>query len=247
MRKSTLIICTVAFLISLSNCTNSTSSQQVTPKNAEPIDSVKVSGEPCDVTIANIHFTKSVNNAASNISVDNHKITFTSGEKTDYFSDPNGKLSNTSAPILLTKIDNSKPFTFSAKVTPGFTDDVYNAGVLYIYINDFFFQKQCFEQDERGKHRIVTVRTVGTSDDNNHDIVEQPYAYMKISSDTHTIAFYYSLDNVIWQMVRLYENNYPSEIWVGISNQCPMGKGSHSIFEELDLQLKSVSDFRLGI
>lgn len=36
-----------------------------------------------------------------------------------------------------------------------------------------------FEQDERGKHRVVTVRTVGTSDDNNHEVIEQDNIYYK--------------------------------------------------------------------
>lgn len=48
-------------------------------------------------------------------------------------------------------------------------------------------------------------------------------------------------------MVRLYENNYPEEIWLGISSQCPVGKGTQSIFEDLVLEKQSVSDFRLGI
>ena len=248
MKRLIQIICVVITIISFSNCSDNNTAKTVESKNQSLVESAKVSGVPCDLHIGGVHFTKSVNNAASSVVIEeSSKVIFTAGEKTDYFSDPDGKLSNTTAPLLLTRIDNSKPFTFSAKVTPGFTDDVYNAGVLYIYINDLFFQKHCFEQDERGKHRIVTVRTIGTSDDNNHDIIEQPYAYMKISSDTRTVASYYSLDNKNWQMVRLYENNYPNEIWVGISCQCPMGKGTQSIFEELNLELKSVSDFRLGI
>ena len=36
-----------------------------------------------------------------------------------------------------------------------------------------------FEQDERGKHRVVTVRTVGTSDDNNHEVIKQDNIYYK--------------------------------------------------------------------
>ncbi|WP_278022850.1 hypothetical protein [Flavobacterium ginsengisoli] len=48
-------------------------------------------------------------------------------------------------------------------------------------------------------------------------------------------------------MVRLYKNNYPKEIWMGISTQCPVDKGTQSIFEEINLEEKSVSDFRLGI
>lgn len=47
-------------------------------------------------------------------------------------------------------------------------------------------------------------------------------------------------------MVRLYKNNYPAEIWVGISNQCPVDKGSLSYFEDLRLIQNSVTDFRIG-
>jgi len=253
MKKSALLISLVTFGMLLSNCTNKDTSKSTEAANGssdtKTLVDGKVSGTECDITIGNIHFTKSVNNAHALITAEgNNKVIFTTGEKTDYFSDPNGKLSNTTAPILLTLVDNTQPFTFTAKVTPDFSaNEFYNAGVLYIYSNDSFFQKLCYEQDEREKHRVVTVRTIGSSDDSNHDIIEQPYVYMKISSDSKTIASYYSLDNKTWQMVRLYENNYPNEIWLGISSQCPVGKGTKSIFEELALEKQSVSDFRLGI
>ena len=244
MRK-TLLFAVIGSLMLLS-CSEKQTNQKA-PTN--PVESAKVSGVECDLTINNIHFTKSINDAASSISVqEDGKVVFEAKAKSDYFSDPNGKLSNTSAPILLTEIDNTKPFTFSAKITPGFkVGDWYNAGVLYVYVNDIFFQKHCYEEDERGMHRVVTVRTYGTSDDSNHDIVEQDNVYFKISSDTHTIASYYSLDNVNWQMVRLYENNYPDQIWVGISSQCPKGDGNTSVFEDITLVEKSVSDFRMGL
>ncbi len=249
MKKVVFVVCAVMLAFSFSNCGNKEAVKETASKEVFSEDTARVSGSPCDLTIGGIHFTKSVNNAADLVETDkDNKVVFKAGEKTDYFSDPNGKLSNTTAPILLTQVDNSKPFTFTAKVTPDFSgNDVYNAGVLYIYVNDSFFQKLCYEQDEREKHRIVSVRTINTSDDNNHDIVTQPHVYMKISSDTKTIASYYSLDNKNWQMVRLYENNYPDELWLGISTQCPMGKGTVSTFEELALDSKSVADFRLGV
>jgi regulation of enolase protein 1 (concanavalin A-like superfamily) len=213
-------------------------------------DSARVSGEPCDIKLANIHFTKAVNGADTLAKVDaNGRMAFRVGAKKDFFSDPNdNKLSNNTAPILLAKVDNTKPFTLVSKVIPGFTEKgLYNAGVLYIYVNDNFWQKHCFEQDERGNHRIVSVRTIGTSDDNNHDVVRGPSAYMKISSDTRTVASYYSLDKKNWQLVRLYKNNYPAEIWMGVSAQCPVDTGTVSHFEEISLTENSVKDFRLGI
>lgn len=233
----------------LTSCNNKNETAKTTIKEETKKDSALVNGSPCDIKLSSIHFTKAVNGADSLLKTEaNEKVIFKAGEKSDYFSDPDGKLSNTTAPMLLSKVDNTKPFTLTAKVTPEFTEKgLYNAGVLYIYVNDSFYQKFCFEQDERGNHRIVTVRTMGTSDDNNHDVVKQPSVYMKITSDTKTVASYYSLDKKNWQMVRLYKNNYPKEIWMGISTQCPMEKGTQSIFEEINLEEKSVSDFRLGI
>lgn len=208
----------------------------------------EASGVPCDITFSGVHFTKSINGADNMITIQaDGKMEFRAGEKQDFFCDPNGKLSNNTAPVLLSKVDNTKPFTLIAKVTPEFIKTgTYNAAVLYLYVNDTFWQKLCFEQDERGNHRIVTVRTVDTSDDNNHDIVEQPYVYMKISSDTHTVGSYYSIDKKTWHMVRIYKNNYPAELWVGISNQCPVDKASVSYFEEISLDQENVSDFRMG-
>ncbi|MBS7256774.1 DUF1349 domain-containing protein [Flavobacterium branchiicola] len=241
--------CMVLSLMLTFSCGKKTKeSTSLAPKKIQGKDSAFVSGIPCDIKLPNIHFTKSINGADTLIKKDSKgNLTFAVGAKKDFFSDPNNQLSNNTAPILLSKVNNKKPFTLVAKITPEFTEKgLYNAGVLYIYVNDNFYQKQCFEQDERGNHRIVTVRTIGTSDDNNHDIVKGGTVYMKISSDTRTVASYYSLDKKNWQMVRLYKNNYPSEIWVGISTQCPVDKGTQSIFEEISLTQKSVTDFRLG-
>ena len=103
------------------------------------------------------------------------------------------------------------------------------------------------EMDERHTTRMVTVRTIGTSDDNNHDVVDAKSVHMKISSDTKTVGFYYSLDTQSWQLIRLFKNDYPASIWVGISTQCPLGEGTSAVFEELSLTNESISDFRLGI
>ncbi|WP_342644656.1 DUF1349 domain-containing protein [Mucilaginibacter sp. CSA2-8R] len=211
------------------------------------VQSARVNGTPCNVSFAGIRFTKSVNGADTLAKITGNRMAFSVGEKKDYFSDPDGKLSNNTAPILLTEVNNKRPFTLISRVTPTFTPaGLYNAGVLYLYVNDNFYQKFCFEQDERGKHRMVTVRTIGTSDDNNHDVVQRPFVYMKLSSDTKTVGSYYSLDKKEWHLVRLYKNDYPAKLWVGLSSQCPVDKGTVSYFDDVSLTQNSVSDFRLG-
>lgn len=147
--------------------------------------------------------------------------------------------------MLLTQIDNRKPFTLSAKVTPTFLH-TYDAGALYIWVRDDLWLKMAMERDERGRTRMVTVRTSGTSDDNNHDVVTAKSVYMKISSDTKTVAFYYSVDAQEWQLIRLFRNDYPQKLWLGVSAQSPVGDGNSVTFDALTLTQKSVTDFRLG-
>ncbi len=202
-------------------------------------------GDECSVNVSGVDFTKSLNNAKANARVEGGKLILKSDARCDNFNDPDGKLSNSTAPVLLSKIDNTRPFTFTARVTPTFTD-TYDAGTMYIYLNPKLWFKFAFERDERMKTRIVTVRTVETSDDNNHDVIDSASVYMKISSDIKTIGFYYSLDKENWQLVRLFRNDYPEEIWVGLSSQSPVGNGTSVTFEECSLTQSSIKDFRMG-
>jgi len=176
----------------------------------------------CNITLPEITFTRSLNGAADHTKVSEGKLTLASEAKRDNFRDPNGKLSNNTAPVLLTEVDNKKPFTLIAKITPTFLK-TYDAGTLYIWVKDDLWLKMAMEMDERGKHRMVSVRTTGTSDDNNHDVITAKSVYMKISSDTKTVGFYYSLDKKSWQLIRLFKNDYPETIWMGISTQSPLG------------------------
>ena len=174
------------------------------------------------------------------------RLTLRSDARRDNFRDPDGKLSNNTAPLLLTEVDNKQPFTLTARVTPTFLK-TYDAGTLYIYVKEDLWLKMAMEMDERNKTRMVSVRTIGTSDDNNHDVIEAKSVYMKISSDTKTVGFFYSLDNKSWQLIRLFKNDYPASIWVGISTQSPLGEGTSAVFEGVSLTRQSISDFRLGI
>jgi regulation of enolase protein 1 (concanavalin A-like superfamily) len=202
--------------------------------------------EDCRIVLPGITVTRSLNGAAAQAKVEDGRITLASNARRDNFVDPDGKLSNNTAPMLLAEVDNGQPFTLAATVTPTFLQ-TYDAGALYIYVEADLWLKMAMEMDERRKARMVTVRTIGTSDDNNHDVIEAKSVHMKISSDATTVGFYYSLDQRTWQLIRLFRNDYPASIWVGISTQCPLGEGTSAVFDEVTLTRRSISDFRLGI
>ena len=198
------------------------------------------------IELPNITFDLALNGAQDHVKVHGSRLSLSSPAKRDNFRDPDGKLSNNTAPMLLSKIDNTQPFTLSAKVTPTF-EDTYDAGTLYIWVRDDLWLKMAMERDERGRTRLVTVRTMGTSDDNNHDVVTAPSVHMKISSDTKTVGFYYSIDQKEWQLIRLFKNDYPKTLWVGVSSQSPMGEGNRTVFEDVTLTRTNIADFRKGI
>lgn len=206
---------------------------------------ISTPGEPCSVQLPGLAFTRSLNGAAQNATVEGGVLTLRSDAKRDNFNDPDGKLSNHTAPVLLTQVDNTKPFTLTAQVSPTIRA-TYDAGVLYVYLRPDWWQKFAFERDERARTRIVSVRTIGTSDDNNHESLTAKSVYLKISSDTKTIGFYYSLDRTKWELARLYKNDYPATIWLGVSAQSPTGQGMSTRFANCSLTPTSVADFRLG-
>ena len=200
----------------------------------------------CNINAGGINFTKSKNNAETCITLIGDTVKFVAGPQTDYFRSPDGNVVNSSA-IIFTEVDNTRPFTFTAKVQPAFTETgTYSAGVLYAYENDLHCQKLCFEQDEYGDHRVVSVRTIGTSDDNNHQTISGPHVYLRLSSDGTTFGCYFSEDGPIWRMARLYKNDFPEKLLLGLSSQSPKDDEHTCIFTEVVLADKAVSDFRKG-
>lgn len=219
-------------------------------KTAAPADTVvaeTVELTPCDINIGGINFTKAKNGAENGITLIGDTVRFVAGPQTDYFRSPDGSVVN-SAAVIFTEVDNTKPFTFTAKVQPGFTETgTYSAGVLYAYESDTHCQKLCFEQDEFGDHRVVTVRTIGTSDDNNHQVIAGPYVYMRLSSDGTTLGSYFSEDGKNWRLARLYRNDYPEKLLLGISSQSPTDDEQTCLFSEVSLRQQAVSNFRTGV
>ena len=76
--------------------------------------------EECLITLPGITFTRSLNGAAAQTTVDDGRITLACEARRDNFVDPDGKLSNNTAPMLLAEVDNAQPFTLTVTVTPTF-------------------------------------------------------------------------------------------------------------------------------
>ncbi|HEY4877252.1 MAG TPA: DUF1349 domain-containing protein [Puia sp.] len=219
------------------SCTNSNS----VDTNAAATDNSKI------IALGfNTQFDTSMNNADKQMMKDKDSITLTSTKETDFFIEPGGVYEKSDAPLLLKKIDNTKPFTLTAELKPEHIVK-YDAGMLFIFVDEKHWVKFAFEADERMNTRVVTVRTNETSDDNNHDVVKDSIIFLKISSDAKSIGFYYSTDNKIWNLVRVFKNEFPKNIFAGIGTQSPAGTGNKTIFYGVQLSESAVKDFRGGI
>jgi hypothetical protein len=170
----------------------------------------------------------------------------TSTKETDYFIDPGGAYEKSNAPLLLKRMDNTKPFTFIAKLHTEH-NVTYDAGMAFIYVDEKNWVKFAHEADEKMNTRIVTVRTKQYSDDNNHEVVRDKKVFLKISSDTRQLGFYYSTDGMVWNLVRIFKNEFPETIYIGVGTQSPVGNGNKTTFEKIDFSNAPVKDFRRGI
>ena len=103
--KSKTLVTSALTILSLTACV---------PTTKEAKDNTYVPAfeiQDCDVKLGGIHFTKMTNNADKQVSQTDSVIRFVAPEGTDLFIDTNGKLTKSTAKILLTEIDNTKPFT----------------------------------------------------------------------------------------------------------------------------------------
>jgi uncharacterized protein len=202
-------------------------------------------GQAARFEASGIVFARALNGAQAAAGSGAERLVIESGPKTDFFRETDGVTSYGNAPVLLTAIDNTRPFSFSTRVTP-VLGETYDVGAIYLWVDEKNWLKFAFERDENGRSRIVTVRTHGTSDDNNHDAVTSESVFLKISSDTTSLGFYYSLDGISWQLVRVFRNDCPAQLWLGLSAQSPLGNGNRAEFTSLRLSPASVKDFRKG-
>ena len=204
------------------------------------------SGEECRFGLPGITFTRSLNEVAAQAKVEEGRITLASEAKRDNFRDPDGKLSNNTAPLLLTEVDNRQPFTLTARVTPTFLE-TYDAGALYIYVKEDLWLKMALEIDERRKTRMVTVRTIGTSrrqqprrrrgEERLHeDVVGHEDGRLLLLARRQELA----VDPPL-------QERLPGVDLGRDQTRRPLGAGTSSVFEGVSLTKGSVSDFRLGI
>lgn len=172
------------------------------------------------------------------------QISITAGLETDWFIDPIGEPAKANAPIALFKPPDST-FQLQAKVTVDFAA-TYDAGTLFVYVNNTLWAKLCFEYSPQGQPMVVSVVTRGVSDDCNSVIIEDRSIYLRVYRQDKVFAFHYSQDGRYWHFVRYFSLGDLEQVGLGFSAQSPLGEGCEVIFSEIRYTLSPLSDLRNG-
>ncbi len=195
-----------------------------------------VSSIPAMITWKNMPL-KSTSDAGQQISI-------TSGAYTDWFIDPAGGQGKNNAPIALF-VPPDPAFCLQVKVTVGFSA-TYDAGTLFVYANDAFWAKLCFEYSPQRQPMIVSVVTRDVSDDCNSVVVGNNSVYLRAYRKGDIFAFHYSLDGQYWPFVRYFTMGDLGQLRMGFSAQSPTGQGCKVDFSEIRYTPRILSDLRNG-
>jgi len=170
--------------------------------------------------------------------------------QSDLFCNPKGEFSSEGPSVLNALTLLGKPmdadFQFSARVSVDF-NSTFDAGVLLIWRNEQSWAKLCFEYSPDQEAMVVSVVTLGVSDDANSFTVPLHTVWLRISRMEHVYAFHASGDGEAWKLVRVFTlGREVSEHSVGFEAQAPTGNGCQVTFGQTKFAPTSLVELRDG-
>jgi hypothetical protein len=169
-------------------------------------------------------------------------LVIAAGPQTDWFRDPAGGAVTHNAPAaLFTPPDECA--LLSATVSVSFAS-TFDAGVLLAAADEQLWAKLCFERSPRGEAMIVSVVTKGSSDDCNSVVVDAEEVHLRLATMRKAIAFHYSLDGRLWNLVRHF--GLGTGLRLGFLCQSPTGRGCEASFTGITYRAGELRDIRSG-
>src|SRR5581483_5448053 len=170
-------------------------------------------------------------------------LTIAAGKSTDWYISPVDHKPASSAPILL--FAPAHDFVLATKVSVDFGTQ-WDAGALYVYIDENTWAKFALEMAVYKKPTIVTVVTRGVSDDCNSWSVDGNSVWLKIARTGDAFGFYASRDGDQWEMIRAFTFGHMANVRVGFSAQSPVGSGAAATFTDVKYVERRVADIFTG-
>lgn len=159
----------------------------------------------------------------------------------DFFINPSGEETKSSAPFLYTTVQGD--FVLTTRVSVDMKEQ-YDSGCLMIMADDRNWAKLCNEYFD-GKRSILSVVTKGDSDDCVSGEAGAPKPYLRVARAGRCFAFHYSADGVHWNLARYFGMSCPGELKIGVVAQSPIGQGCEVVFEQLAFSRQPQRDIRI--
>ncbi len=176
------------------------------------------------------------------------KLTARANPQTDLYCDPkNGaELPGTLNALTLLGLPRTNDFQISSKVHVSFNSD-YDAGALLIWSDPQTWAKLCFEHSSDREFMVVSVVTLGSSDDANSFTLIAPEVWLRISRMGSVYAFHASIDDTSWKLIRVFTLGQEiTDHRVGFVAQAPVGPGCEVAFQEINFSYTSLAELRDG-
>lgn len=166
------------------------------------------------------------------------------GEKMDFFNNPENKEITANAPLLYKELEGD--FVATALVKPNFYD-IWNACSIVIHMDATHWIKLAFENSDATGKSIVTVVTNEISDDANGAILnEEDVIWLRVIRKGNIYALHWSKNGNDFYMARLAAMPAFESVKVGLEAQCPAGERAEHEFLYFSIEQKTVSDLRKG-
>jgi regulation of enolase protein 1 (concanavalin A-like superfamily) len=137
-------------------------------------------------------------------------------------------------------------FQLGARVTVDFQAQ-YDAGVLLLWVDEARWAKFCFEFSPAAEPMVVSVVTLGVSDDANAFVVPERSVWLRVSRVDRVYAFHASTDARTWRMVRVFSlGDSVAAHQIGLEAQSPTGDGCTVTFDEIRFAAHRLRDMRDG-
>lgn len=184
-------------------------------------------------------------NAPEVLQFSKESLKVTSGEKTDFFNNPENNEITANAPFLYKEIQGD--FVATALVQPDFSD-IWNACSILIHMDPTHWIKLAFENSDATGKSIVTVVTNGISDDANGAVLtNEDSIWLRTIKKDNVYALHWSKDGLDFKMARLSAMPVSNTVKVGIEAQCPAGQSAKHSFLFFSIDERTVIDLRKGL
>ena len=165
------------------------------------------------------------------------------GPRTDLFADPGGQPAIANAPRLLGPVGGD--FLLSARVTPQLRSTL-DAGGLVLYAAHDAWVKLALERSPEGAATIVSVVTLGRSDDCNSWTVDGDGIWLRIGRVGRACVLHASSDGIRWDLVRHLAFDGGRDLAAGFLAQSPTGDGATVLFADVNFAAATLVDVRDG-